>query len=48
MASVEENFRELLERVRHGRQFLHASFEPVYYLVFHPSEILDVKRKMRA
>lgn len=48
MASVEENFRELLERVRHGRQFLHASFEPVYYLVFHPSEILEVKRKMRA
>ncbi len=48
MASDEENFRELLERVRHGRQFLHASFEPVYYLVFHPSEILDVKRKMRA
>lgn len=48
MASVEENFKELLERVRHGRQFAHASFEPVYYLVFHPGEILEVKRKMRA
>ncbi len=48
MASVEENFRELLERIRHGRQFGHASFEPVYYLIFHPREILEVKRKMRA
>jgi hypothetical protein len=48
MASVEDNFRELLERIRHGREFGHASFEPVYYLVFHPREILDVKRRMRA
>ena len=47
MASVEDNFREVLERVRHGRQFAHASFEPVYYLIFHPSEILDVKRSLR-
>lgn len=48
MASVEDNFRELLERIRHGREMGHASFEPVYYLVFHPSEILEVKRKMKA
>lgn len=39
---------ELLERIRHGREVGHASFEPVYYLVFHPSQILEVKRQMPA
>jgi len=48
MQSVTANFEELLQRVRQGRDFGHASFEPVYYLVFHPSEMLDVKRAMPA
>ncbi|HYN89407.1 MAG TPA: BREX protein BrxB domain-containing protein [Ardenticatenaceae bacterium] len=48
MASLEANFDELMERVRHGREFAHASFEPVYYLVFSPKQILDVKRSMPA
>lgn len=39
---------ELLERIRQGRELGHASFEPVYYLVFHPSQILEVKRQMPA
>lgn len=46
MQSAKANFEELLQRVQRGRDFGHASFEPVYYLVFHPSEILDVKRAM--
>ncbi|HSH83427.1 MAG TPA: hypothetical protein VLA19_33255, partial [Herpetosiphonaceae bacterium] len=48
MSSLESNFDELIERVRIGRELGHASFEPVYYLVFHPREILEVKRKLPA
>ena len=48
MRSVAANFDEVLQRVSQGREFGHASFEPVYYLVFHPSDILEVKRSMPA
>jgi hypothetical protein len=44
MSSLTNNFNELLNRIGHGREFSQASFEPVYYLVFKPSEILEVKR----
>lgn len=48
MPSLKDNFEELLERVRSGRELGHASFEPIYYLIFHPREILDVKRSLPA
>ena len=48
MSSFRADFNELLERVRQGRGFAHTSFEPIYYLVFHPSHILDVKRQTPA
>jgi hypothetical protein len=48
MPSIRDNFDELMERVRSGREFGHASFEPIYYLIFHPKEILDVKRNLPA
>lgn len=48
MSSLKADFNELLERIRHGRELGHASFEPIYYLVFSPSQILDVKRQMPA
>lgn len=48
MPSLRANFDELMERVRQGRDVGHASFEPVYYLVFPPGEILEVKRSMPA
>ena len=48
MSSLNDDFKELLERIRHGRELGHASFEPIYYLVFSPSKILDVKRQMPA
>ena len=48
MPSLRDNFDELMERVRSGREFGHASFEPIYYLIFHPKEILDVKRSLPA
>jgi len=43
---LRSNFDELMERIRQGREFGHASFEPVYYLVFPPREILEVKRTL--
>ena len=44
MSSLKANFDELCERIRRGREIGHAGFEPIYYLVFPPNEILDVKR----
>lgn len=48
MSSLNADFKELLERIRYGREPSHASFEPIYYLVFSPSKILDVKRQIPA
>lgn len=48
MSSLKADFNELLARIRQGRGFAHASFEPIYYLVFHPSQILEVKRQTPA
>lgn len=48
MPSLKDNFNELMERVHSGRELGHASFEPIYYLVFSPKEILEVKRNLPA
>ena len=48
MSSLRDNFAELLTRIRHGREVGHASFEPLYYLVFPPHQILEVKRQLPA
>jgi hypothetical protein len=48
MPSLSNTFDELMERVHQGRQLSHASFEPIYYLIFHPREILEVKRSTPA
>lgn len=48
MPLIKKDFDELLERIRRGREFDHASFEPVYYLIYSPTLILDVKRQMPA
>jgi hypothetical protein len=46
--SLKADFDELIRRVQAGRDFAHASFEPIFYLVFPPSELLEVKRLMPA
>ena len=48
MSSPKADFDELLERVRYGRELGHASFEPIYYLIFPPDQILVVKRQTPA
>lgn len=44
MSSLRTNFDELRQRIRQGRNLGHSSFEPIYYLIFPPGEILEVKR----
>jgi hypothetical protein len=46
MSSLRADFDELMRRVETGREFTHASYEPIFYLVFHPRDILEVKRLM--
>ena len=48
MSSLKADFDELRERIRQGRELGHASFEPIYYLIFPPEQILEVKRQMPA
>lgn len=48
MSSLKADFDELRERIRQGRGLGHASFEPIFYLVFSPKQILDVKRQTPA
>lgn len=48
MSSLKADFDELRERIRHGRDLDHASFEPIYYLIFDPEEIISVKRQIPA
>lgn len=48
MSSLKADFNELMERIKQGREFGHASFEPIFYLVFPPSQILNVKRETPA
>lgn len=48
MSSLQSDFNELLERINSGREFGHASFEPIYYLIFPPTQILTVKRQIPA
>lgn len=48
MYSLKSDFDELRERIRQGRELNHASFEPIYYLVFPSRQILAVKRQTPA
>lgn len=48
MSSLNADFNELMQRIKTGRDFAHASFEPVFYLIFAPADILAVKRQMPA
>ena len=47
MDSLQQNFDELRQRLKHGRGMDHASDDPVFYLVFKPEEMLTVKRRMK-
>ncbi len=44
MSSLESDFTELRGRLRQGRTLSPSGFEPIFYLVFPPASILEVKR----
>lgn len=44
MSSLTADFDELMRRIQVGREFTHASYEPIFYLVFHPRDMLEAKR----
>lgn len=48
MPSLTDNIKELRARVKQGRELGYAGFEPIFYLVFPPHEILRVKRETPA
>lgn len=48
MSSLKRDFDELVTRITQGREFQHASFEPVFYLVFSPKQIIEVKKRTPA
>jgi hypothetical protein len=44
MSSPSESFEELWQRLRAGRGLTNTGDDPVYYLVFKPEQMLEVKR----
>lgn len=48
MSSLKADFEELIKQIQHGREVGHASFEPIYYLIFSPEQILEVKKQTPA
>ena len=47
MSSPNDSFDELWQRLRAGRGLTNTGDDPVYYLVFKPEEMLEVKRLQR-
>lgn len=47
MQPPRESFEELRQRLQQGRGLSDTGDDPVYYLVFHPKYILEVKRLMK-
>lgn len=47
MPSLDDSFKELQLRLRDGSSLRNTGGDPVYYLVFHPREMLRVKRRLK-
>ena len=48
MPSLKDKFEDLRHRLGHGRPVGSTGTEPIYYLVFPVSEVLEVKRQTKA
>ena len=48
MPSLDKSFKELLFQLKQGRGLSHSGMDPVFYLVFRPEEMLDVKRLLKS
>jgi hypothetical protein len=47
MQSLQQSFEELRQRIRQGRRLSQTGDDPVFYLVFEPEKMLEVKKKLR-
>lgn len=48
MPSLEDDFRELRQRLKDRTSLGHTGGDPIWYLVFSPSQMLKVKRSLKA
>ena len=48
MPLLDQSFNELRLQLKQGRGLSHAGMDPVFYLVFRPEEMLDVKRRIKS
>jgi hypothetical protein len=47
MPSLDDNFKELQQRLRDGWTLRNTGGDPIWYLVFAPEEMLRVKRRLK-
>ena len=47
MQSLQNSFDELRIRLRQGKRLSNTSDDPVFYLIFHPSQMLEAKAAMK-
>jgi len=47
MPLLDQSFDELKFQLKQGRGLIHAGMDPVFYLVFRPEEMLNVKRRTK-
>ncbi len=47
MASLDQSFDELRLQLKQGRGLSHMGNDPVFYLIFRPEEMLEVKRLLK-
>lgn len=47
MASLQQAFNELRDRLRSGGPIRNTGDDPVFYLIFGPGEMLEVKRRLK-
>ena len=48
MPFLDQNFKELQFQLKQGRGLSSAGVDPVYYLVFRPEKMLDVKQRLKS
>lgn len=47
MQSLQQSFDELRQRIRQGRRLSQTGDDPVFYLVFQPEQMFEVKKKLK-
>lgn len=48
MSWLDQNFKELCLQLKQGRGLSHTGTDPLYYLIFRPEKMLEVKRQLNS